>query len=236
MTRAAAAVAGALLLAACGDAPPSTLTVLAAASLADAFADHPAGMPVRYSFAGSQQLVAQVEGGVPADVVATADEVTMDRLVRAGLVETPRVLARNRLAIAVRPGNPRRITALADLAAPAIRVALADESVPAGRYARTVLDRAGVEVRPVSFELDVKAVVTRVASGEADAGIVYATDVRPGAGVEGVPLPDEANVLVSYAVAVIRSSRDLANARTFVDRLLDGPGRQALVARGYLAP
>ena len=239
MTRLAAAlaVAAGLLVAGCGGSSSDPrLTVLAAASLAEAFAGFPAGGAVTYSFAGSQQLVAQVEAGAPADVVATADEVAMDRLVGAGLVEAPRIFARNRLAIAVQPGNPQRVLALADLARPGLRVALADPAVPAGRYAVQVLERAGVTVRPVSLELDVKAVVARVASGEAHAGIVYATDVGNGRGVEGVDIPGAANVTASYPVAVIRAGHDVAAARAFVDRLLARPGREALAARGFLLP
>ena len=239
MTGLAAAVVAALLLAGCtpaarsGDRP---LTVLAAASLADALGDVRVGAPVRYSFAGSQQLVAQVEAGAPADVVATADEVSMARLAGAGLVEPPRRFAGNRLAIAVRPGNPAAVRSLADLARPGLRVALADASVPAGRYAANALERAGVRVRPVSYELDVRAVVARVRAGEVDAGIAYATDVRSTPGVEGVAIADEANVDVGYPVAVVRSSGDVARARAYVEHLLGPAGRQALAARGFSLP
>ena len=237
MRRIAAAVAATVvLLAGCGDsAAGSKLTVLAAASLAEAFAGFEAGATT-YSFAGSQQLVAQVEAGAPADVVATADETAMERLVRAGLVEAPRIFARNRLAIAVARGNPQRVGGLADLGRPGLRVALADPSVPAGRYAAQVLERAGVTVRPVSLELDVKAVAARVASGEAHAGIVYVTDARNGPGVEGVGIPDAANVTASYPVAVIRAGRHVEAARGFVDRLLGDPGQSVLAATGFLLP
>lgn len=232
-------LAGALLLAGCGEDGRSAgtrLTVLAAASLTEAFDGFAGGGHVTYSFAGSQQLVAQVEAGAPADVIATADEVSMDRLAKANLVETARIFARNRLAIVVPPGNPGRIAALADLARPGLRVALADPSVPAGRYAEQALGKAGVELRPVSLELDVKAVVARVASGEAQAGIAYATDVKNAPGVQGVDIPDAVNVAASYPVAVIRASHAPVAARAFVDRLLDRPGRDALGARGFLLP
>ena len=235
---AAAGLAAALALAGCGasSAGGSRLTVLAAASLAEAFDAFPAGMAVAYGYAGSHQLVAQVEAGAPADVVATADEASMDRLVRTGLVEAPQVFARNRLAVAVRPDNPERVAGLADLGRPGLRVALADPAVPAGRYAAQALERAGVAVRPVSLELDVKAVVARVRSGEAHAGIVYATDVGGSTGVEGVAIPEAANVVASYPVAVVAASDDREAARAFVERLLDRPGREALARRGFLLP
>ncbi len=209
------------------------LTVLAAASLSEAFEDLGRGTAVTYSFAGSQQLVAQVEAGAPVDVVATADPDAMDRVARAGLVETPRTFARNRLAIAVEPGNPQRIEGLADLARNGLKVVLADPAVPAGRYAGQALERAGVRVRPVSLELDVKAVARKVAAGEADAGIVYATDVVAGS---AVAIPDAANVLVTYPVAVARAPANRRAAEAFVDRLLGEPGQDALTAHGFLLP
>jgi len=223
------ALAGLLLAAGCAGPPRGEVTVLAAASLAEAFA----GLGATLSFAGSQQIVAQVEAGAPVDVVATADVESMARLVRAGLVDEPVEFARNRLAIAVEPGNPRRIAGLGDLARDGLRVVLADPSVPAGRYAREVLDRAGVRVRPVSLELDVKAVARTVAGGEADAGIVYATDVGPPARVD---IPDAANVVASYPVAVVRSAANRPAARAFVDRLLGPAGRQALSEHGFVLP
>jgi molybdate transport system substrate-binding protein len=216
------------------------VTVLAAASLTGAFGDlksalatGPEGQAVTYSFAGSQQLVAQIEAGAPADVVATADEASMGRLVAAGLVEAPRDFAVNRLAIAVRPGNPLDLRGLADLARPALRVVLADPSVPAGRYGRQALDRAGVTVKPVSLALDVEAVAAAVASGEADAGIVYATDVAPRSRVD---IPEGSNVVVSYPVAVVRSTGHRAGAQAFVDALFGLAGRRALGGRGFGSP
>jgi len=212
--------------------PTGTTTVLAAASLAGAFEDLGAS-GVAYSFAGSQQLVAQVEAGAPADVVATADAAAMNRLVRAGLVDSPADFARNRLAIAVAPGNPRRITKLADLAQAGLRVVLADPAVPAGRYTQEVLERAGVAVRPVSLELDVKAVARKVEAGEADAAVVYVTDVARPARVD---IPDSANVVATYPVAVVRATRNRLAAQAFIDRLLGPEGRQALAGRGFLLP
>ena len=229
------AVLVAALAAACGpgSARSAGITVLAAASLTEAFQDLGEGAAATYSFAGSQQLVAQVEAGAPVDVVATADPVAMDRLVGAGLVEAPRNFAGNRLAIAVGSGNPQGIEGLDDLARGGLKVVLADPAVPAGRYTAQALERAGVRVRTVSFELDVKAVARKVAAGEADAGIVYVTDVRPGA---VVPIPEASNVVVTYPVAVVRTSKNRGAAEAFVDRLLGPPGRSALSARGFLLP
>ena len=219
-----------LLVGACCAPSDAGVTVLAAASLTEAFGD--LGRAT-FSFAGSQQLVAQVEAGAPVDVVATADAEAMDRLVRAGLVGEPRDFARNRLAIAVEPGNPKQITALADLDRDGLKVVLADPAVPAGRYTRQVLARAGVDVRPVSLELDVKAVARTVAAGEADAGLVYATDVAAGARVD---VPDAVNVVATYPVAVVATSGKRAQAEAFVDRLLGPEGRAALAGRGFGLP
>jgi molybdate transport system substrate-binding protein len=222
----------------------SHLTVLAAASLTEAFNDgrtalqaaHP-GLSVTYSFAGSQTLVTQVVNGAPADVVATADTATMQRLVDAGLVDTPRTLARNTLEIVVAPGNPRGVTGLKDLGRSDLKVVLEDPSVPAGKYGRQALQAQGVSVNPVSEPLDVKSELLAVEQGNADAGIVYATDVRSaGAAVSGVAIPDGQNIVASYPIAVVKASADAAAARSFVDDAVGGDIQRALVARGFLAP
>jgi molybdate transport system substrate-binding protein len=221
-----------------------SLTVLAAASLTEAFNDDKArlaqggaALALTFSFEGSQQVVSQVLAGAPADVVATADEATMQKLVGAGAVGTPRTFARNRLEIAVRRGNPNHLAGLGDLARPGLRVVLADPAVPAGRYGRQALDRARVTVRPVSQPLDVKAALQLVASGEADAAIVYVTDVRSaGSAVTGVAIPDDQNVVATYPVALVKAGTHQVLAQAFVDQLLSGPGRQALVAHGFEVP
>lgn len=223
-------VALALLLAGACGTDISGVTVAAAASLTDAFE---ALGGATFSFAGSQQLVAQVEARAPVDVVATVDTNAMDRLVQSGLVDPPLTFARNRLAIVVATGNPARIGGLADLGRSGLKVVLADPTVPAGRYTRQALDRAGVAVRPVSLELDVKAVARKVAAGEADAGVVYVTDV---AGAARVDIPDAANVVATYPVAVVRATSNRAGAQAFVDRLLGPAGRSALAAHGFELP
>jgi molybdate transport system substrate-binding protein len=236
-----AVVALALIVTGCGNASPSpgagspVITVFAAASLTEPFND--AGFDATFSFAGSQQLVAQITAGAPADVVATADQESMARLVAAGLVEPPVDFARNSLRIAVRPGNPKAVRGLGDLARSDLKVVLADPAVPAGRYARQALDKAGVIVKPVSLDLDVKSVLSKVTLGEADAGIVYATDVAAaGSGVGSVDIPSEHNVAATYPVAVVKGTKHPEAARAFVAQLLNGRGRDALLARGFLAP
>jgi molybdate transport system substrate-binding protein len=218
-----------------------SLTVFAAASLTEAFndtkarlvADHPQ-LSLTYSFAGSQQLVAQVDAGAPADVVATADQDSMAKLVAAKLVDPPADFAANILQIAVAPGNPKGVKGLGDLARADLKVVLADPSVPAGRYARQALDKARAAVRPVSLELDVKSVLRTVSSGEADAGVVYASDVSAArSSVTGVDIPPAQNVVATYPVAVVRGTGNRAAAQAFVDQLLNGAGRDALLARGF---
>jgi molybdate transport system substrate-binding protein len=218
------------------------VTVFAAASLTEAFTDIGtalgAGDPslsVRYSFAGSGALVTQVEQGAPADVVATADTTSMARLVAAGLVETPTTFARNQLQILVAPGNPLGIASLADLARPDLKVVLGDETVPAGKYAAQVLQAAGVTVAPVSKEADVKAAVAKVTLGEADATIVYVTDVAAaGAKGQGVAIPDGQNVVAEYPIAVVKATGNHAGAVAFVDAVVHGSGQDALRQRGFL--
>lgn len=190
-----------------------------------------------FSFAGSQQLVAQISAGAPADVVATADQDSMGRLVSAGLVDHPVTFASNALRIVVEKGNPKGVKALSDLARGNLTVVLADPSVPAGRYTQQALDKAGVRVKPASLELDVKAVLRKVASGEADAGVVYVTDLAAaGSSVQGIDIPVEHNVVATYPVAVVRSTKSRPAAEAFIDQLLHGPGRAALEARGFLGP
>lgn len=208
-------------------------TVLAAASLTDAFEDLGGAT---FQFAGSQALVRQVRDGAAADVIATADEVSMRALVDAGLVESPVVFARNELVIAVAPGNPEDIDGLRDLGRDDVLVVLADPSVPAGRYTTRALARAGVDVAARSLELDVRAALARVTAGEADAAVVYATDVEAAGGdAAAVTIDDEHDVEVRYPAAVL-SDGDRAAGRAFLRRLLGERGRGILRAHGFLAP
>lgn len=246
--RRTSAVVLAVLATACGSGTASTspsaarpsVLVLAAASLTEAFGDARSrieserALNVVFSFAGSGTLVTQVQQGIGGDVIATADTRSMQQLVDAGLVEAPRLFATNRLEIVVRPGNPKRIESLSDLGRSDVAFVTEDGSVPAGRYAEQMLSNAGVAVRPVSREADVKAAVARVTSGEADATIAYATDVRAaGARAQGIAVADQLNVVASYPIAVIRATSRRAAATAFVEAILYGPGREALTAHGF---
>ena len=220
------------------------LIVLAAASLTESFgalekayeANH-AGTDVVISFGGSPALVAQIQSGAPADVIATADAASMQKLVDGRhLAGAPRTFAKNELAIAVEPGNPKHVESLADLARPDLIVVLAAEQVPVGKYAREALAKAGVQVTPRSLEENVKAVVAKVALGEADAGIVYETDVRSAPKVASVEIPDAQNVVASYPIAPLATAKNADGARAFVEFVLSDEGRKILRGCGFAAP
>ena len=245
----------AIALAACGATSTSgrsasadplngSITVFAASSLTSAFntaekgleLDHP-GFTAQYSYGSSQTLVSQLINGAPADVIATADQTTMQKLVTAGLVGTPVTFTRNRLEIAVAPGNPKGIHTLADLARSDIAVVLAAPAVPAGNFAKQVLAKANVTVTPKSLELDVKTVLEKVESGDADAAIVYTTDVAAAAGlVTGVVIPDAQNIIATYPIAVVKATANAAAAAAFVTEALSGLIQKALLKRGFLPP
>jgi molybdate transport system substrate-binding protein len=244
-----------LALAACGSAtttgPSATpdplsgsITVLAASSLTSAFntaehgleLDHP-GFTATYSFAGSQTLVTQVINGAPADVIATANTTTMAQLVAKGLVDTPVKFCQNKLEIIVAPGNPKSIKTLADLANPGVAVVLGDPSVPVGSYAKDVLTKAGVKLTPKSLQLDDAEVVQQVESGNADAALVFVTDViSAGDKVTGVPIPDAQNKVGVYEIAVIKASTKTAAAQAYVTAAVSGEVQAELKAAGFLSP
>ncbi len=216
------------------------ITVFAAASLTEVFiavVDQVPRVRPTFSFAGSQQLVTQLSQGATADVVATADEPSMQRLVDVRLVEAPVTLARGTLVIAVAAGNPKAVYGLADLGRPGLVVVLADPSVPAGRYAKQVLAAAGVSVTPRSLELDVKATLAKVTGGDADAAIVYGTDVRSSGGkAAAVAFPEAADpaATVNYRIAVVSATRRRQAAEAFVAAATRGPVHEALLAAGFI--
>ena len=233
----------------CGSPAPATaqsdgLTVFAAASLADAFEDLAVeferrndGLEVRLNLAGSQTLAGQLLDGAAADVFAAADDVEMARVVAAERAADPRTFATNDLVIAVEPGNPRDVATLQDLAREDLLVVLPIGDVPAGRYAAAALERADVEVAPVSLDLDVRAALGKVVLGEADAAIVYASDVAAvGGRAQAVPLPSGLTPGIGYPVAVIADSHRSDLAAAFVDLLLEPTGRDLLRRHGFGAP
>jgi molybdate transport system substrate-binding protein len=224
----------------------SGVTVYAAASLtnpftaiAEAFKRAHAEVDVVTNFAGSSELVAQISNGAPADVFAAADTATMARLVEAGLLlGDPQVFATNSMTIVVEHGNPLGIARVADLADPGTVLVVCALEVPCGAYAAEVFEQAGVAAAPDSYEENVKAVLTKVALGEADAGLVYATDVTAaGEGaVTGVAIPSDINVVAEYPIAVTTATTARAAALAFVE-FVAGPEGQAILAEyGFGAP
>jgi molybdate transport system substrate-binding protein len=192
---------------------------------------------VKLSFGGSSALVAQIQQGAIGDVFASADQPNMQKLVDAALVAgSPTIFAHNRLEIVVAAGNPQHIAGLSDLTRSGLVVVLCAPVVPCGHYAAQALQIAGVTVKPASQETDVKFVVSKVALGEADAGIVYVTDVKAaGAAVQGVEIPLGQNVVADYPVVVLKDSQNGPLAKAFIAYLL-GAGRQTMTHYGFTGP
>jgi molybdate transport system substrate-binding protein len=218
--------------------------VFAAASLTGVFeglaarfeAEHP-GASVLFSFGGSSGLAAQLTAGAPADVFAAASDEAMQVVGDTGLLSgTPVVIARNRLEIAVPPGNPAAVTGLADLTRPELTIALCDEAVPCGAVASRIFDAAGLQAAPDTLEQDVKAVLTKVELGEVDAGLVYRTDViAAGTKVEGIEFPEGEGEPTDYPIAVLERAAHPELARAFA-RFVAEDGRSALEEAGFAAP
>lgn len=242
---------GVLVLAAVGigagcggssDTADGQVTVFAAASLTEAFtdigdafmADHP-DTTVTFNFAGSSELATQITEGAPADVFASADLTHMARLAGVGAVGDELVVfARNRPEIVVAPGNPLAITGLDDLTDADLVVVTCAPQVPCGEYATALFERAGVAVTPDSHEANVKSVVTKVALGEADAGIAYATDVvADDDRIDGVDIPDDVNVLAEYPISVTAEGSDRVGAQEFVEFVRGDAGRAMLADHGF---
>lgn len=227
------------------DQVTGNLTVLAAASLTDAFnkigeqftAKHP-DADVKFSYAGSPTLVTQIQQGAPADVFASADQPNMQKIVDGGLSSGgPRVFARNKLQIVVQARNPKQIQTVADLARSGIKFDTCAPGVPCGTYATNVFSKANVKVTPVSQEDNVKAVVTKVSLGEADAGIVYTTDVKAGGDkVQGVTIPDDENVTATYPLVQLKAAPNQKAAQAFVGFVTGSEGQKTLAGFGFLSP
>ncbi len=222
-----------------------TVTVLAAASLTEVFTGlaarfedtHP-GVTVQLSFAASSELAAQVEQGAPADVFASASPETMDLVVEAGAVRgEPTVFARNRLQIAVPPGNPGGVRGLDDLGRAELKVALCAPEVPCGAAAATVFAAAGVTPAPDTLEADAKATLTKVTLGEVDAALVYRTDVQAaGPAAAGIDVPEADRAVNDYLVATLAAAPNPRAARELVELVLSRAGSAALAAAGFDAP
>ncbi len=260
----AAGLVAALVLAGCGASAsptgnsndPVTLNVFAAASLTEAFGEigttfhaaHP-GVTVSYNFGGSDTLATQIAQGAPADVFASANAAQMDVVVKGGGVDgaSVRTFAHNRLVVIYPAANPAGIATLQDLAKKGVKIDLAASTVPAGKYALDFLTKAGADPafgpsykaevlqNVVSYETDVRLVLTKVSLGEADAGIVYTTDAATKAGAVGtLAIPDALNSIAVYPIAPVKSSAHASLAAQFVAYVASAEGQGALAQHGFL--
>ncbi|MFG2575714.1 molybdate ABC transporter substrate-binding protein [Streptomyces sp. NPDC048481] len=222
-----------------------TITVFAAASLKESFTTlgekfekaHP-GTKVAFSFGGSDTLAASITAGAPADVFASASPKTMAIVTdRGGAEGTPATFVRNRLEIATLPGNPARITSLKDLTKSSLKVVLCDRTVPCGAAARKALDASGLELTPVSYEEDVKSALNKVVLKEADAAVVYRTDVKAaGDKVEGVDFPESAQAVNAYPITLLKGSENTGTAKAFIALVRSAAGQKVLTGAGFLRP
>lgn len=234
-----------------------TLHVFAAASLTEAFGQigadfaalHP-GTKVVFNFAGSNQLATQIDAGAPGDVFASANNMQMNVAIETGRIisGTQRTFVRNRLVVITPADNPAGLTALADLAAPGTKIVFAAKEVPVGQYTLDFLDKAeadgslgagykdAVIANVVSYEENVRAVLAKISLGEADAGVVYTSDVGAAADkVMQIEIPDTLNTIASYPIAVLDDSPNPERAQQFVDYVLSLEGQQVLAAYGFVS-
>jgi molybdate transport system substrate-binding protein len=228
-------------------APPNAtgaITVSAAASLTDTFnkigADFKAANPgvtdVKFNFGSSGTLATQIKGGAPADNFASADTASMQTLTDANLMlGTPQVFARNKLTIVVKKGNPKNVKTLADLATVGT-VSLCSLDAPCGKYADQILKMANVTIPTdkITRGQDVKATLSAVSTGDADAGIVYVTDAN--SQVDKVTIPDEANAIAVYPIGVVKASTNQSTAQAFENYVLSPPAQAVLQQAGFLPP
>ncbi|MDX8028630.1 molybdate ABC transporter substrate-binding protein [Lentzea sp. BCCO 10_0856] len=248
------AVAAALVLAGCGSPTPAAtptgtgvtggITVFAAASLTESFktlgkefeAANP-GSKVTFNFAGSSALAQQINQGAPADVFASAAPANMKQVTDTGAITAaPTTFAKNSLQIAVPKGNPGRITGLADFAEADLKIALCAEQVPCGAASKKVFEGARITAAPDTLEQDVKAVLTKVSLGEVDAALVYRTDVKANAEVEGLDFAEADKAVNDYPIAPTAKAPNAAAAKAFVDYVLSEKGREVLTEAGFAAP
>jgi len=236
-----------------------TLTVMAAASLTESFSqlglqfeDAHRGVTVQFNFTGSQQLALQLSQGAPADVFASANQVQMDAAVKTGRVDASaeHIFAQNKLVVVYPVANPGKLATLADLTNPGLKISLANREVPVGLYTIDFLDKAvkdpqygagyetGVLKNVVSFENSVKGVLTKVVLGEADAGVVYTTDITGDAvsQVSRIEIPDALNVIAVYPIAALKDSPNQEMAKAFVDMVLSAQGQSLLANYGFMGP
>ncbi|MFJ1809476.1 MULTISPECIES: molybdate ABC transporter substrate-binding protein [unclassified Streptomyces] len=222
-----------------------TVTVFAAASLKESFTTlgkefekaHP-GTKVTFSFGGSDSLAASITGGAPADVFASASPKTMAIVTDAGDASgTPATFVRNQLEIATLPGNPDRIASLKDLTRSSLKVVLCDRTVPCGAAAQKALDAGKLKLTPVSYEQDVKAALTKVELKEADAAVVYKTDVHAaGDKVEGVEFPESADAVNDYPIVQLKDTKNAGAASAFIALVRSTEGQKVLTEAGFLKP
>lgn len=248
------AVLATLTLAGCGssgaggsrqNSTTGTINVLAAASLSETFtslakvfeADHP-GVTVKLAFDSSATLAEQVNQGAPADVLATADERTMKLVVdTGGTASDPKLFATNRLQLVVPQKNPADIMRFSDIAMPGVKYVVCVDSAPCGKLAATVLANTGIKAKPASEEVDVKAVLSKVQLGEADAGLVYATDaVAAASKVKAIDIPTSGENLNSYPIAALKDSKKPVLAKAWVDLVLSAQGQKMLTDAGFGKP
>jgi molybdate transport system substrate-binding protein len=221
-----------------------TLHVFAAASLTESFTalgkkfekEHP-GTKVEFNFGPSSGLSEQIGQGAPSDVFASASPSNMDSLVSSGDAQDPKDFAKNSMEIAVPPDNPGKITTVDDLARSGVKVALCQAEVPCGKVAAEVFANAKITVKPVTEEVDVKSVLTKVTLGEVDAGVVYVTDVQAaGDKVKGVQISPDVNASTSYPIAALEGSKHQKEAAEFVDLVLSDDGAKVLEEAGFQGP
>ncbi|TQJ56322.1 molybdate ABC transporter substrate-binding protein [Streptomyces sp. NBC_00080] len=237
--------AGTSAAASASDQLSGTVTVFAAASLEESFTTlgkefekaHP-GTKVTFSFGGSDSLAASITGGAPADVFASASPKTMAIVTDAGDASgTPTTFVRNQLEIATLPGNPDKIASLKSLTKSSLKVVLCDKTVPCGAAAQKALEASKLKLTPVSYEQDVKAALTKVELKEADAAVVYKTDVHAaGDKVEGVEFPESSDAINDYPIVRLKDAQNTAAAKAFIALVQSAEGQKVLTEAGFLQP